>query len=239
MSGYAIIDLSGNVVNTVDYDTAPASPPPGFPAGYQAVAVPAGVAVSPGWTYSGGSFVAPPQPVPTLQEAQALQSEIVKQGCADSIQSGVTSSALGAQHTYPTTELDQQNMTGSVTDAQRTPAAWQAGTAYAVGNDAMASGVRLLCTVPGTSGATVPTGPGTDGTVTWAAWSTPFWVMDGSGNWTFAPHTAAQIAKAGADIKAWIVACQQKYASLLAQIQAATTVAQVQAITWTPPSGGA
>lgn len=64
------------------------------------------------------------------------------------------------------------------------------------------------------------------------AWSTPFWCEDQSGNWAMQEHSAAQIQQAGSDIKAAIVAAQTKLRTLTAEIQAASTIAAVQAITW-------
>ena len=65
-----------------------------------------------------------------------------------------------------------------------------------------------------------------------SGWTTKFWVMDSTGAWSLAPHTAAQIQQAGLDGKAWVTAQQEKLASLNAQIDAATTVSAVQAIIW-------
>ncbi|CAJ0896147.1 hypothetical protein R77569_04568 [Ralstonia mannitolilytica] len=65
-----------------------------------------------------------------------------------------------------------------------------------------------------------------------AGWTTPFWCADANGNWSYAAHTAAQIQQVGQDGKAAIIAAIQKKAGLVAQINAATTVAAVQAITW-------
>ena len=65
-----------------------------------------------------------------------------------------------------------------------------------------------------------------------STWTTPFWVMDSTSAWSFAPHTAAQIQQAGLDGKAWITTCQQKKTSLDAQIDAATTVSAVQSVVW-------
>lgn len=65
-----------------------------------------------------------------------------------------------------------------------------------------------------------------------AGWTTPFWVMDSTGSWTFVQHTAAQIQQAGRDGKAAITAALEKNATLSAQVMAATTVAAVQAIIW-------
>lgn len=65
-----------------------------------------------------------------------------------------------------------------------------------------------------------------------ADWTTPFWCEDSSGNWSYALHTAAQIQAVGQDGKAAIIASIQKKAGLVAKIEAATTIAAVQAITW-------
>ena len=63
-------------------------------------------------------------------------------------------------------------------------------------------------------------------------WTTPFWCADASGNWSFAPHTAAQIQQAGQDGKANVANSQGKLAILTAQVMVATTVAAVSAISW-------
>ena len=65
-----------------------------------------------------------------------------------------------------------------------------------------------------------------------SGWTTPFWCADASGNWSFAPHSAAQIQQAGQDGKANVANSQGKLATLSAQVMAATTVAAVNAITW-------
>jgi hypothetical protein len=68
-----------------------------------------------------------------------------------------------------------------------------------------------------------------------ADWTTPFWCADADGNWTYAEHTAAQIQQAGSDGKAAVLACLTKNQQLAAQIDAATTIPAVQAITWSNP----
>lgn len=65
-----------------------------------------------------------------------------------------------------------------------------------------------------------------------AGWTTVFWCADTAGTWAMLSHTAAQIQQAGSDGKTWITAQQTKLATLSAQVEAATTVAAVQAITW-------
>jgi hypothetical protein len=72
MQTYAIIN-SGIVVNIIEYDAQPTTPPPGFDDGY--IAVQADRA-SPGWLYENGEFVDTTPPVepmvmpkmPTLAE---------------------------------------------------------------------------------------------------------------------------------------------------------------------------
>lgn len=65
-----------------------------------------------------------------------------------------------------------------------------------------------------------------------STWTTPFWCADASGVWAMRAHTAAQIQQVGIDGKAATVAAIEKNATLAGQVQAATTVAAVQAIVW-------
>lgn len=65
-----------------------------------------------------------------------------------------------------------------------------------------------------------------------ADWVTPFWCADSAGEWAFRQHTAAQIQQVGTDAKTSILGCMGKNETLAAQVRAATTVAQVQAIVW-------
>lgn len=65
-----------------------------------------------------------------------------------------------------------------------------------------------------------------------ADWTTPFWCADASLTWAFVPHTAAQIQQAGQDGKTAILAAQARLADLKAQIAAATTADQVNALSW-------
>lgn len=63
-------------------------------------------------------------------------------------------------------------------------------------------------------------------------WTTLFWCMDGAGNWALREHTATQIRKAGSDGKLSIEAAVVKNAELQAQIMAASTVEELNAIEW-------
>lgn len=64
-----------------------------------------------------------------------------------------------------------------------------------------------------------------------ADWMTPFWCESG-GAWSYAMHTAAQIQQAGADGKAAILSALTRNEGLQQQVQAATSIEQVQAIVW-------
>ncbi|MGC0155787.1 hypothetical protein ACPRNU_25280 [Chromobacterium vaccinii] len=71
--------------------------------------------------------------------------------------------------------------------------------------------------------AAAPTAP--------AGWTSGIWCA-ANGAWSLQQHTAAQLAQVNADWVAARSALQQHYAGLVAKVQAATTVAGVQAITW-------
>lgn len=65
-----------------------------------------------------------------------------------------------------------------------------------------------------------------------STWTTPQICCDANGVWAYVAHTAAQIHQVGSDGKAAILGYLTKKASLQAEIEAATTVSAVQAITW-------
>ncbi len=55
---YAIVK-DGVVVNIIEYEAQPSTPPPGFETGYVAIQADA---VSPGWHYANGTFTNPNPP---------------------------------------------------------------------------------------------------------------------------------------------------------------------------------
>lgn len=55
---YAIVK-DGVVVNIIEYEAQPSTPPPGFETGYVAIQA---AAVSPGWHYANGTFTNPNPP---------------------------------------------------------------------------------------------------------------------------------------------------------------------------------
>ena len=62
-------------------------------------------------------------------------------------------------------------------------------------------------------------------------WTTPIWCASNDA-WSFTAHTAAQVQQVNTDWLAHRVAVQQKYADLITRINAATSIAEVQAIDW-------
>lgn len=64
-----------------------------------------------------------------------------------------------------------------------------------------------------------------------SSWSASLWCAK-SGTWTMASHTPAQVQQVNGDWMVFRQAQQKKYATLVAQIMEATSVAGVQAITW-------
>jgi len=59
MQKYAIVK-NGVVINVIEYEAQPSTPPPGFEAGHGAIQADR---VSPGWTYANGTFTDPNPPV--------------------------------------------------------------------------------------------------------------------------------------------------------------------------------
>lgn len=198
------------------------------------------------YTVVNGALVAPPVvPPPTdaqvLASAQASQVALLSASCAAAIVSGFPSLALGSSHTYPSKPTDQQNLSASIIAAllaANSATAWSTNTTYAAGALVSAGGQLYTCVSAGTSGAAAPVWPtavgaiANDNGVQWEIWTTPFWCEDATGNWAWVNHTSAQIQKVGVDGKQAILANMAKNAGLAAQVAAATTIAAVQAITW-------
>ena len=63
-------------------------------------------------------------------------------------------------------------------------------------------------------------------------WATPFWCEDSGGAWAYMMHSVSQIQQVGIEGKAAILGHLSTNAYLQGLVQAATTVAAVEAITW-------
>lgn len=189
----------------------------------------------------------------TFAAAQSAQIATLSAACAAAIYAGFTSSALGAQHTYPAKATDQANLASSVLSALlaiQGAVPWAANTQYAVGSLVSANGQIYTNMAVGTSGPNSPTWPTTvgtielDGGVQWQIWTTPFWCEDGSGNWAWVSHTTSQIMQVGRDAKAAILTLMAQNQTLADEVtaitvpagataaQIATAVAAVEAIVW-------
>ncbi len=59
---------------------------------------------------------------------------------------------------------------------------------------------------------------------------------ESSGAWSFAQHTQDQAKAVVASFSAWLNKCQQQLVTLTAQVNSASTVASVQAVTWENPT---
>lgn len=85
---YAIIK-DGVVVNVIEYEAQPSTPPPGFEAGHVAIQADA---VSPGWHYANGTFTDPnPPEVVDMPEPKSLTDMIL----ADPTELAKLKAALG------------------------------------------------------------------------------------------------------------------------------------------------
>ena len=67
---YAIVK-DGVVVNTIEYQEQPTTPPPGFEDGHVAIQADA---VNPGWTYANGTFTDPNPPEQTTVDIPTPKS---------------------------------------------------------------------------------------------------------------------------------------------------------------------
>jgi hypothetical protein len=57
-------------------------------------------------------------PLVELERQKAITREVMKAACSAAIQAGIVCNALGADHEYPTTLTDQQNLAATVLAAQ-------------------------------------------------------------------------------------------------------------------------
>jgi hypothetical protein len=64
-----------------------------------------------------------------------------------------------------------------------------------------------------------------------SSWTASLWCYSGNA-WAYVSHTAAQVQQVNADWLAYRQSQQSKYADLLSQINAATTVSAVLAVNW-------
>lgn len=182
-----------------------------------------------------------PVPGPTLAQAQATQTTALDNACQNAITAGFISSALGAPYTYPSSKTDQLNMNScaNASSIALTSPPWVAGATVVAGQIITMNGQAFIATQGGTSSANAQNWsvtPVDDGSVIWNTWTVQFWCENSAGVWAYVPHTATQMRQVGLDGVSTITALLKQNSALKEQVEAATTVAAVQAINWTNPS---
>ena len=170
-----------------------------------------------------------------LAQAQAAQKALVTQGyntATDYVPVTINGTAYQVDNTAGKQAL---NLSLAITaNAAVQSSAWAADTEYTAGAYRNVGGVILFCSTPGKSGTSAPTPPTTfgtpvtDGTVEWELMGRKVYLQDGS----FVLMTPQQILSAFQQGELYLHQMSDKLVSLMEQIDAATTVAEVQAIVW-------
>ena len=178
-----------------------------------------------------------PTPAQLLAQAQEARAATIRQDFLSAVQSApITINGTDYQ-----IDLSGPNATGNLASASASQILimrnqqWAASASVtAMQSFAVVNGALLICSTSGTTGTTAPTPPtafGTpvaDGTAEWELYGRMFDLVDGA----TVTLTAQEIINATMQIEAYIHAMKQQRGSLLAQVAAATTVADVQAIVW-------
>lgn len=109
---YGIVDPTGLVVNVIEYDDAPSTPPAGFPEGF--IAVQADL-VGTGWKFEDGALVAPPQeviPLPPITSVTPRQARLalLVAGLLDQVDAAVTTAGGATKITWDyATEINRND----------------------------------------------------------------------------------------------------------------------------------
>ena len=197
-----------------------------------------------GWTVQSGVLTWPTT-ASILLAAQVSQISLLKIGCTQAIFNGFSRVVDGVAYTITmredNTNHDQTNILGILISANyviSTAKAWSANQTVAT-NSYCTDGVGnfYITYSGGTTGPNVPVWPTTyataviDSTVTW--YKMGFRISTAQGRLFADPLTSLSI---GQQFIAYKNEMQSQYDALKAQIMAATTVSDVQAIVWTLPS---
>ena len=182
------------------------------------------------WTVVNGSLVQ------SLTYAKAAQSALIKQGFANAV-AAIPFTINGISYTLDAAQSKQaadMAIVVAANNALNHPVAWAASTSVAQYAVQLVGSSYLFCTVAGTTGTKAPTPPTTfgtpvtDGTVTWELYGRTLELSDGS----HATFTVQELISIFQQVEVYIHYQKNQKLSLLAQIQAATTVSAVQAIVW-------
>ena len=182
------------------------------------------------WTLVNGSLVQ------SLPYAKAVQSALIKQGFANAV-AAIPFTINGVNYTLDAAQTKQaadMAIVVAANNAVNHPVLWAASTPVAQYAIQLVGSSYLFCTVAGTTGTAAPTPPTTfgttvtDGTVTWELYGRTLEMSDG----THATFTVQELISIFQQVEVYIHYQKNQKLSLLAQIQAATTVSAVQAIVW-------
>ena len=170
-----------------------------------------------------------------LQQAQSAQIALVTKGynaATDYVPVTINGTTYQVDNTAGKQAL---NLSLTITaNAMLNSPAWAASTEYAAGQYCSVNGVILFCSTPGKSGTSAPTPPTafgtpvTDGTAAWELLGRKVYLQGGS----FVYMTPQQIMSAFQQGELYLHQMSDKLELLKAEINAATTVTEVQTFTF-------
>ena len=183
---------------------------------------------------SNGEIVSAPDSV-LLQQAQSAQIALVTKGyntATDYVPVTINGTTYQVDNTAGKQAL---NLSLAITaNAMMQSPAWVADTGYSAGAYCSVGGVILFCSTPGKSGSSAPTPPTTfgtpvtDGTCQWELMGRKVYLQGGS----FVYMTPQQLMSAFQQGELYLHQMSDKLELLKAEINAATTVTEVQTFTF-------
>jgi len=171
-----------------------------------------------------------------LAQAQAAQISALKQSWAKAL-AVVPVTINGTTYQIdnsPARQTANLNLAVSMQTVMAQAPAWKASTAVAAGSYCNLNGVYLYCSTAGTTGSSAPTPPTTfgtpvtDGTAAWELLGRHVWLATG----TMQLFTPQEVLSGAMQMEAYMHQQNVTLDSLMAQVNAATTVAAVQAVVW-------
>jgi len=171
-----------------------------------------------------------------LANTQSAQISALKQSWAQSLNVvPVTINGTAYQiDNSPARQTANLNLAMSMQTVMSQAPAWKASTAVASGSYCNLNGVYLYCSTAGTTGSSAPTAPTTfgtpvtDGTAAWELLGRHVWLENG----TMQLFTPQEVLSGAMQIEAYMHQQNVTLDGLMAQVSAATTVANVQAVVW-------
>ncbi len=171
-----------------------------------------------------------------LAQAQTAQIALLKISYQSAIASiPITINGTDYQlNNSPASQTANLNLAMSMQFLMSSAQPWAASTAVSLGSYCTVDGTYLFCAQAGTTGKTAPTPPtafGTpvsDGTAAWELLGRNVDMSDG----TFVLMTPQEILSGSQQAELYLHTQKTKLVELIAQVQAATTVAAVQKVIW-------